>query len=220
MPGPARKRPQGARTLSRCANRSPSLAEHVSSGPNTLPHHGLHSGGAPPRSSGLCCRVWRTTSDPLRPFLRDPESRARNRGTRRPTCGDGRDSPGLRAARSAHFSGRAAWWGLRNPSPTPPAHFGHNVGGGSSGTQSARKYRPFNLRGTARGPPTGSDVRAPLRDAGSASGGLSEHRPRCMRLRPAALRFRARLPAATSCGLWEGRGELELMAHWERQPGS
>lgn len=119
----------------------------------------------PPRSSGLCCRVWRTTSDPLRPFLRDPESRARNRGTRRPTCGDGRDSPGLRAARSAHFSGRAAWWGLRNPSPTPPAHFGHNVGGGSSGTQSARKYRPFNLRGTARGPPTGSDVRAPLRDA-------------------------------------------------------
>lgn len=174
----------------------------------------------PPRSSGLCCRVWRTTSDPLRPFLRDPESRARNRGTRRPTCGDGRDSPGLRAARSAHFSGRAAWWGLRNPSPTPPAHFGHNVGGGSSGTQSARKYRPFNLRGTARGPPTGSDVRAPLRDAGSASGGLSEHRPRCMRLRPAALRFRARLPAATSCGLWEGRGDLELMAHWERQPGS
>lgn len=77
----------------------------------------------PPRSSGLCCRVCRTTSDPLRPFLRDPESRARNRGTRRPTCGDGRDSPGLRAARSAHFSGRAAWWGLRNPSPTPPAHF-------------------------------------------------------------------------------------------------
>lgn len=81
MPGPARKRPQGARTLSRCANRSPSLAEHVSSGPNTLPHHGLLSGGAP---AALLGALLQGVEDHVRPSPSLPE----RPGVPRPEPGD------------------------------------------------------------------------------------------------------------------------------------
>lgn len=77
-PPGARKRLRGAQTLSQFTNCSPSLAKHVSSGPNTLPHHGLHSGSAPATLLGaLLQRVEDhgrpSPSLPERPGIPSPE---------------------------------------------------------------------------------------------------------------------------------------------------
>lgn len=78
MPGPARKRLQGAQTFPRFTDCSPSLANYVPSGPNTLPHHWLHSGSAPATFLGT---LLQGVEDHVRPSPSLPETRNPEPGT-------------------------------------------------------------------------------------------------------------------------------------------
>lgn len=157
--------PAEVRRAGACARR-PSLR-------SGQPWLGLHRD----QHSGLCGRGGKTPPDPLLPVLDDwsPE--------RTPPWAQAQPTPlPSREGFSPSASGQVGG-GLRNLRPTPPTHLGQSSRGSRRGTEAVgaeqrqpggnRAPKTFQFaRESLRSRPSGSDTRAPLRGAGSASRGL------------------------------------------------